>query len=152
MATPSYPRSSSTSDTVRIVYLQIAGGTVYWLSPGCTVTQTVSKHVTEGGKDDGETYLYSIPTGNTHTIRIDAIVAVSIGDDVSDGINNFPCFDPAEMIYDVMKCETPSEAVLTWRGGVYRGIVKSVTVTQRSGEGNLLDVAITFSVGDVAGS
>jgi hypothetical protein len=155
MATPSYPYTSTTQDTVRIVYLQIGGGTVYWLSPGCTVTITGSKGTQSGGggETDGEIYIFGISSDRSLILRVDAQISLyDDNPDGTDGIDKWPSFDPAALMYDFLRAGSNTDSVLVWRGGAYHGMVKTVTFTQRPGEGNLIDVAITFEVGDVSGS
>lgn len=135
---------------VEIVRLLIQGVT-FNMSPGCSVTQSYSKDVRSIGKGDGTNEVYYIPTGSSHTIRIDAKIS-AYGADESDGKYEPAGFDPYALVFWVQSTPKQSKHTLYWRGNSYEGLVKNVTVTQRSGEGDYVDVAVIFDAGNVSGA
>lgn len=132
------------------VYLVVQGITFYF-TPGCSVTESYSKDVRSIGKGDGTNEVYYIPTGSSHTFRIDAKIAVC-GTDASDGLTVAPWFDPWTLVTWVQSTPKQSKHTLYWRGYTYEGLVKNLTVTQRSGEGDYVDVAVIFDAGNVSGA
>jgi hypothetical protein len=135
------------------VYIEDHTGIKWYFSPGCSVTETMTLGVNTAGREEfQENSLYIIPTDFSHIIRIDATI-LTYSDENSNGTTNYPSFDP--YMFNAFMKNTSSagqDHTLYWRGYTFNGLVKSVTVTQRPGEGNMCDVAVTFEVGEVAGA
>jgi len=146
---------TSTGTVVKIVTPVALGQETYYFSPGCSVTETVNVGVKNFGASWSNTLSRAITileymqTEMSHTIRIDGQID-KYNDAIQDGLEYWPAFDPYNLTYAVKKApwSAPFDTfTLTIASREYAGFVKSVTTTQRSGEGNLVDVAITFEVG-----
>lgn len=127
-------------------------GIEWFFSPGCSVTETMNMGVNTGGRDYGEeNNIYILPTDFSHIIRIDATI-FTYSDEDSNGLTNYAFFDPYMFVSYMMNTGDQVSHTLYWKGYTYSGLVKSVTVTQRPGEGNMVDVSVTFEVGLVSGA
>lgn len=132
------------------VYIVTQDTQTWYFSPGCSVTETFSVDVSEQGTgEDAEAILFKQPAGQSHIVRIDA--QISLDDSINDGLTEWPAFNKYQFIRALRKCGQTQSQTLHWGDISYEGLVKSVTFTQRSGEGNLYDAAVTFVVGDVTG-
>jgi hypothetical protein len=127
-------------------------GIEWFFSPGCSVTETMNLGLLESGRMAGqENYLTIMPTDFSHVIRIDATI-LTYSDEESNGTTTYPFFDPyAFHMYVMLNTTDKNKHTLYWRGYTFGGLVKSVTFTQRPGEGNLVDMSLTFAVGKIAG-
>src|SRR5690606_36319447 len=129
-------------------------GVYYYMSPGCSVTETVSLGIGQGGRGEGEeNNIYLIPADMSHVIRVDAtILKESI--EAFDGLTVVPQFAGgyAGFVDEVISTRNKQRWLFKWGSRLsIEGFVKSITGTQRSGEGDLMDLSVTFEVGDVAG-
>lgn len=152
---PSYPHTSSmtggtTTDKGREVWMRIPeGGRLYTLSPGCSITITGGIDLNKTANGEGEFYLMPISSGDTLTLRIDAVMFLRGAADTSqsDGFTTYPDFDPFEFIYDVMSMNPLERMDLYYRDQHWYGRISGYTITQRPGEGNMVDLSITYLIG-----
>ena len=134
------------------VKIQIAsGGTnhIYTLSPGCTITRSVSKLVTPlTGNLGGAQNVMTLGQIESDTIRIDAKVSTVVMQ-TPDGSADSPPYVDVHTLFDHMIAQVNGDApdLVEWGSKQIWGRVKSIVVTQRPGEGNVVDLAITFVVG-----
>ena len=144
-----YSTTWSGLDTQIVALSRSTDSTKLYLSPGCSVTETYNKDVSDvGGGAAALNNLWVTDVSNSHIIRIDATMHSILDDVASDGITHAPVCEPTRVIEDYgYNTINRSEHTLYWRGYSYTGLVKSITITQRSGEGNLYDLSITFQVG-----
>lgn len=121
----------------------------YTLSPGCSITRSASKEITvlpiEGGK---AVNLMELGRMESDTIRIDAKVSTVVMQ-TPDGSADSPPYVDVHTLFDHMIAQVNGDApdLVEWGSKQIWGRVKSIVVTQRPGEGNVVDLAITFVVG-----
>lgn len=146
MADPASPDESG-----RAVSLQVSGGSTYWLSPGGSVTISGNKGtIIDISTADGDFLVVPDPTGDSLLIRVDAqmtLIGHTFYGTGSDGVKIVPQFDMFEFVGDIMQNMTDKTTYLIWRAKTFTGMVKNFTITQRAGEGNLVDLSFTFQVG-----
>lgn len=152
MTVTSYPVESEMSNYSRLVSLQIGtGGTIFFFSPGGSVSISGNRDlVIEQANGQGDFIIQSLANSGSLLIRVDSQIQLigKADDSESDGISTPPQFDIFEFIADIMQDVTEKPAYLTWRSKTFTGVVKNFNITQKAGEGNLVDVNFTMQVGN----
>ena len=134
------------------VKIQIASrGTdyIYTLSPGCTITRSVSKLVSPlTGDLGGAQNVMTLGQIESDTIRIDARVS-TIQMKTPDGSEASPPYVPIHTLtgYLIAQTNTDQYDAVVWGDQIIGGRIKNIVITQRPGEGNVVDLAINFIVG-----
>lgn len=138
------------------IKIQIASnGTphIYTLSPGCTISRSASKEIMPYPIENGnKTKLATFGRMESDTIRIDAKCVINDpgAQDPPLSYTEFAPYVPLHDMFDWLteKLTTDDLDVVVWGDEIIYGMIKSIVVTQRPGEGDLYDLAITFLVGD----
>lgn len=126
---------------------------IYTLNPGCTITRSISKEVfTYPVELGGKIKLATLGRLEADTIRIDAKCIVN-DPGAHDPPLSYTEFPPYVPLHDMCtwlteQVSTDNLDVIVWGDENIYGRVKSIVVTQRPGEGDLYDFAVTFLVGD----
>ena len=121
----------------------------YTLSPGCSITRSASKEITvlpiEGGK---AVNLMELGRMESDTIRIDAKVSTVVMQ-TPDGSEASPPYVPIHTLtgYLIAQTNTDKYDAVVWGDQIIGGRIKNIVITQRPGEGNVVDLAINFIVG-----
>jgi hypothetical protein len=126
------------------VRITLNGTTTYYLDPGCSVTRTVTRMFDSHPIPGAQNKLVNLGRTESDIIRIDATVSAT---DLNAGMGAFP----PETFITALKAQKNSQtspASIYWRSTTYTGLVKSVTVTDESGKGDMLHVGIVFEVGE----
>lgn len=136
---------------VKTITLQLAvvGGWLnYVLSPGCTITRSLTKDImvepVEGGLP---AKLMTYGRNETDTIRIDTKVSVVYTNSDTTQPSYVDIFTLARN-FKLSDNGFPPDHLL-WGDDIdLEGRIKNITITQRPGEGDLADLAVIFEVGE----
>ena len=132
------------------VYLTDWTGVDYYLSPGCNITETANIEVNAAGAAGGTPVVYVNPVAITHTIRVDGTCTTVEESTGTQGTTRWPYIPRWYFIAKVFSNTGANKWTLQMGDEpTLTGQVKNVTFTRRSGEGNLMDYAITFEVGEI---
>lgn len=135
----------------------VVNGSTFYLSPGCTVTRTVTRDIGSEPVPGEKNKLINYGWTTSDVVRIDGTVAVPDFVESSDGYSNISHFD-IDLFPNMLKASyggasNPDKHYLTWGDpavvDVLEGLVRSLTITQRAGQGELFDFSVTFEVGEV---
>lgn len=126
---------------------------IYTLSPGCTITRSISKQIDPipipGTDTEGvQQKLLYLGTMESDTIRIDAKVS-TVDSKTPDGSASSPPYVPIHTLigYYIKQTLTDQYDVIVWGSEVIGGRIKNIVVTQNPGEGSIVDLTINFVVG-----
>jgi len=143
------------------VYLKNMYNTIFYLSPGCSITETVTRGSRSIGRKGAKQRIFYLPTDKSHIIRIDTKIA-TCGNWELDGISNegnppywgsgSDSFAVDAFLIELDLYPLNANWYLYMRGMYYTGLIRSAVITQRSGEGDMVDVSITFEAGTVSGT
>jgi len=127
------------------------GSTEYTLSPGCTITRSVNKEIMVYPIEEGKAAdLATLGRNESDTIRIDAVCST---ENTSSDTTQPPYVDKFSIVNRLKEIKnTDQPDYVAWGSTTIYGRVKNITITQRPGEGNKYDLAITFEVGTCIGS
>lgn len=134
--------------TITLKLAVVGGWLNYVLSPGCTITRSLTKDImvepVEGGLP---AKLMTYGRNETDTIRIDTKVSVVYTNSDTTQPSYVDIFTLATN-FKLSDNGFPPDHLL-WGDDIdLEGRIKNITITQRPGEGDLADLAVIFEVGE----
>lgn len=134
--------------TITLKLAVVGGWLNYVLSPGCTITRSLTKDImvepVEGGLP---AKLMTYGRNQTDTIRIDTKVSVVYTNSDTTQPSYVDIFTLATN-FKLSDNGFPPDHLL-WGDDIdLEGRIKNITITQRPGEGDLADLAVIFEVGE----
>lgn len=131
---------------VKLTINTSTGAHAYTLSPGVSVTRTLTKEIYTIPKPVGKPIFTSTYRIASDTFRVDCRCATTT-------CTGGPSTVDHDALANNITAESNNDALATleWGGHTYSGRVRSITVSQRSGEGELFDLSVIFEAGAKAG-
>ncbi len=122
----------------------IISGNTYTLNPGCTVTFSVNKEIVAIVPVAGENpILQSMGRTENFTIRADTHVGSAVGAMKT-------MVDYIGMMTTLIAADATESATFTFGGNTFGGLVRNITAVRKPGEGETVDLSVTFEVGSPA--
>jgi len=138
--------------TVTLKLAVVGGWLNYVLSPGCTITRSITKDLQIYPISGGEpAQLMTMGSTESDTIRIDTKVSVSNTSSDPTQPSYVDIFTLAAN-FKAVQTDFPPDHLLWGEDVDLEGRIKNIVITQRSGEGDLADLAIIFEVGECVAS
>lgn len=136
-----------------VLKVAVEGGWLqYTLSPGCIITRSITRDLQVIPIQNGlPAQLVTLGSTESDTIRIDARVSIS-------NTENEPTQPPYVDIFTLalnfkgIRTEFSPDHILWGEDVDIEGRIKNIVITQRPGEGDLVDLAVIFEVGECVAS